>query len=128
MHPSLVRLPPTHLQTVSQIAKCIREVWLQFQCHFVGSNGFWDISRVLVNGSKVGVCISEGRVDLYGPGIALDGSCHVAHLLQSVAHVAVGIGKGRLDPTVKPQWTGRGLVQATRTYTNNKYVLVCGIC
>ena len=40
----------------------------------------------------------EGRVDLDGAGVALEGALHVVHLLQGVAHVGIGVREGRLDP------------------------------
>ena len=35
--------------------------------------------------------VREGRVDLYGPGVAQEGTLDVVHLLQGVAHVAVSV-------------------------------------
>jgi hypothetical protein len=43
------------------------------------------------------VRVCEGGVDLNGPGVALECALHVLHLLESVAHVGVGVGEGGLD-------------------------------
>ena len=51
-----------------------------------------------MNGSQVTVRIGEGGVDLNGPGVALQGSLDVLHLLQRVAHVGVGVSKRGADP------------------------------
>jgi hypothetical protein len=42
--------------------------------------------------------VCKCRVDLYGPGVALEGALYVVHLLQSVTHVGIGVGKRRLNP------------------------------
>ena len=52
----------------------------------------------LVDGGQVAVCVSEGGVDLNGARVALQRSLHILHLLQSVAHVGVGVRKRRADP------------------------------
>lgn len=44
------------------------------------------------------MCVSKGGVDLNGTCVALQCPLHVLHLLQGVAHVGVGIRKGRTDP------------------------------
>ena len=51
----------------------------------------------LVNGCEVGVGVGESGVDLNVPGVAIGGTLDVMHLLQSVAHVGVGVRKSRLD-------------------------------
>ena len=42
--------------------------------------------------------ISKGRVYLDGSTVALHGTIHILHLLQSVAHVAVCVSKVGVDP------------------------------
>lgn len=41
--------------------------------------------------------ISKGRVDLDGSAVTLHGTINVLHLLQSVAHVAIGVRKVGMD-------------------------------
>lgn len=42
--------------------------------------------------------VRETGIDLNGASVTLQRSLYVLHFLESVAHVAVGIGKCRLDP------------------------------
>ena len=49
--------------------------------------------------------IGKSWVDLYGSGVALQGSIDVLHLLQSVPHVAIGISKVGVDPENKKRST-----------------------
>ena len=51
-----------------------------------------------MDGSKIRVGIGERRIDLNGSRVALKRPVNVLHLLQSVAHVAVSVGKRWLDP------------------------------
>ena len=44
--------------------------------------------------------VGKGGVNLYRTGVALHCSVDVLHLLESVAHVAVGIGKVGVDSNV----------------------------
>ena len=52
----------------------------------------------LVDRGKIAVGVGKGRVDLDGPGVALQGSLYVLHLFEGVAHVRVGIGEGGSNP------------------------------
>ena len=52
----------------------------------------------LVDRRQIAVRIGKRRIDLNSPRVTLQRSVHILHLLQRVAHVAVGIGKRRLDP------------------------------
>lgn len=45
------------------------------------------VSGVLMDGSKVGVSISKGGVNLDGTSVALEGTLNVLHFLECVAHV-----------------------------------------
>jgi hypothetical protein len=45
--------------------------------------------------------ISKGRIDLDGSGVTLQRALDVVHLLQSVAHVTVGIGKRGLKDEIQ---------------------------
>ena len=49
--------------------------------------------------------VGEGGVDLDGARVALQRRLDVLHLLQRVAHVAVGVGEGRLDTDRLLGWT-----------------------
>lgn len=48
-----------------------------------------------MNGGKIAVCICKGRVYLDGACVTLQSSLNVLHLFQGVAHVGIGISKGR---------------------------------
>lgn len=50
-----------------------------------------------MNGSQIAVGICKCRVNLNGTSVTLQGSLNILHLLQSVSHVRVGIGKGRTN-------------------------------
>ena len=60
-----------------------------------------------MNGGEVAVRVGEGRVDLDGARVALQRRRDVLHLLQRVAHVAVGVSERRLDAD--------GLLRAARS-------------
>ena len=47
---------------------------------------------------KVAMGVSKGWVDLNSSSVALHGAINILHLLQGVAHVAVGISKVGVDP------------------------------
>ncbi len=46
-----------------------------------------------MHGREIAVCISERGVDLNGACVTLQGAVHIAHLLQRVAHVGIGVGE-----------------------------------
>ena len=83
---------------MGQVAVGIWEVRLQLQRGPVRLDGLGDVSGILVHRREVGVSVRKRGIDLNGPGVALQRALNVVHLLQGVAHVAVGIGEGRLDP------------------------------
>ena len=95
--------------------------------------------RYLVDGGQIAVGVGEGRVDLNGPRVALQRSVDVLHLLQRVAHVAVGIGERRLDSAqaapIKNRYTRRsssGLgrpvpTKTTRTASSTSAALPNGV-
>lgn len=41
----------------------------------------------LVDRGQIAVCVSKGRVNLDGTGVALKCSLHILHLLQCISHV-----------------------------------------
>lgn len=45
--------------------------------------------------------ISEGRIDLDGTSVALQGSLDILHFLQSISHVGIGISKCGADPKTR---------------------------
>jgi hypothetical protein len=47
------------------------------------------------------MCVSKGRINLDGSGVALQRALDVVHLLQSVAHVAVGVSKRGLKDEIQ---------------------------
>ena len=52
---------------------------------------------------QVAVGIGKGGINLDGPRVALEGGVNILHFLQRVAHVAIGVGKRRLDPFTREE-------------------------
>ncbi len=61
--------------------------------------------------------VGEGWVDLDGSTVALHSTIDILHLLESVPHVTVGIGKVRMDPGARDKHiiTPRGAPPVIRT-------------
>ena len=85
---------------MSQITICIWEVGLQLEGRPVRLNGLWDVPGIFMDRGQVRMGVSEGRIDLDGPGVALQRPLDVVHFFQGVAHVAVSIGESGLKEEI----------------------------
>lgn len=76
-----------YLQTMRQVAVGIGEVWFQLQRGSIGLNRFGNVAGILMDRCQVGMSVSEGRIDLNGPRIALQSALYILHLFQCVTHI-----------------------------------------